>query len=136
MHPYNKYVLGSVLICISIIDREKFSHIKTKQLFKNKKFLLFILKAISYLMLRVVSDGCLFVLKYLRLPIKWELSRKTFVLRDKISKSLKLTEVSEFKGELLTCRDTNLVWDSGTQSGTGHKSGTSNVYPLSNITKR
>ena len=33
-------------------------------------------------------------------------------------------------------KDTNLVWDSATQSGTGHKSGTSNVYPLSNITKR
>ena len=33
-------------------------------------------------------------------------------------------------------RDTNLVWDSDTQSGTGHKSGTSNLYPLSNITKR
>ena len=32
--------------------------------------------------------------------------------------------------------DTNLVLDSATQSWTGHKSGTSNVYPLSNITKR
>ena len=33
-------------------------------------------------------------------------------------------------------RDTNLVWDGATQSWTGHKSGTSNVYPISNITKR
>ena len=33
-------------------------------------------------------------------------------------------------------RDTNLVLDSATESWTGHKSGTSNVYPLSNITKR
>ena len=36
----------------------------------------------------------------------------------------------------VTCRDTNLVLDSATQSWTGQKSGTSNVYPLSNITKR
>ena len=33
-------------------------------------------------------------------------------------------------------KETNLVWDSTTQSWTGHKSGTTNVYPLSNITKR
>ena len=31
--------------------------------------------------------------------------------------------------------DTNLVWDSATQSGTGHKSGTRNVYQFSNDCK-
>ena len=35
-----------------------------------------------------------------------------------------------------TSRDTNLDWVSATQSWTGHKSGTSNVYQLSNFTKR
>ena len=35
-----------------------------------------------------------------------------------------------------TIRDTNLVLDSATQSWTGHKSGTSNVYPLSNISPK
>ena len=32
-------------------------------------------------------------------------------------------------------RDTNLVWDSAIQSGTGHKSGTRNVYQFSNDCK-
>ena len=32
-------------------------------------------------------------------------------------------------------RDTNLVWDSATQNGTGHKSGTRNVHQLSNDCK-
>ena len=40
------------------------------------------------------------------------------------------------RGPKISVRDTNLVLDSATQSWTGYKSGTSNVYPLSNITKR
>ena len=32
-------------------------------------------------------------------------------------------------------RDTNLVWDIATQSGTGHKSGIRNVYQFSNDLK-
>ena len=35
----------------------------------------------------------------------------------------------------IICRDTNLVWDSATQSWTGHKSGTRNVYQFSNDCK-
>ena len=37
--------------------------------------------------------------------------------------------------EELSGRDTNLVWDSGTQSGTGNKSGTRNVYQFLNDCK-
>ena len=40
-----------------------------------------------------------------------------------------------FNLTLFEARDTNLVWDSATQSGTDHKSGTRNVYQFSNDCK-
>ena len=63
--------------------------------------------------------------KKVHVPTQELLHRKKCLLPDDIALSA---------GNLI--RDTNLVWDSATQSWTGHKSGTSNVYPLSNITKR